>query len=253
MSDQLTKYFGDLLCSTLSAYRKGYSCQHVILRSTEYWRRALDNGNAVGAVAMDLSRAFDKMPHALLIAKLNAYGLSEHACNLVISYLRNRKHRVKIMGKHSDWVTTNRGVPQGSVLGPLLFNIFINDLFYMNMTCEIANYADDNHLYYEDKCHDVLKNVLENDVNTATVWFDNNYMCANPDKFQSIILDRDGKQSLSISVQDNTIFSDPSIKVLGIVLDNKLKFDEHVSQMCLKASRQINALKRISKYLDESQ
>ena len=251
MSDQLTKYFGDLLCSTLSAYRKGYSCQHVILRLTEYWRRALDNGNAVGAVAMDLSRAFDKMPHALLIAKLNAYGLSEHACNLVISYLRNRKHRVKIMGKHSDRVTTNRGVPQGSVLGPLLFNIFINDLFYMNMTCEIANYADDNHLYYENKCHDVLKNVLENDVNTATVWFDNNYMCANPDKFQSIILDRDGKQSLSISVQDNTIFSDPSIKVLGIVLDNKLKFDEHVSQMCLKASRQINALKRISKYLDE--
>ena len=248
MSDQLTKYFGDLLCSTLSAYRKGYSCQHVILRLTEYWRRALYNGNAVGIVAMDLSRAFDKMPHALLIAKLNAYGLSEHACNLIISYLRNRKHR---MGKHSDWVTTNRGVPQGSVLGPLLFNMFINDLFYMNMTCEIANYADDYHLYYENKCHDVLKIVLGKDVNTATVWFDNNYMCANPDKFQSIILDRDGKQSLSISVQDDTIFSDPSIKVLGIVLDNKLKFDEHVSQMCPKASRQINALKRISKYLDE--
>ena len=99
-------------------------CQHVILRLTEYWRRALDNGNAVGTIAMDLSRTFDKMPHTLLIAKLNAYGLSEHACNLIISYLRNRKHRVKIMGKHSDWVTTNRGVPQGSVLGPLLFNIF---------------------------------------------------------------------------------------------------------------------------------
>ena len=195
---------------------------------------------------MDLSRAFDKMPHALLIVKLVAYGLSEHACNLIISYLRHRRHRVKIMGKHSDWVTTNRGV-----LGPLLFNMFINDLFYMNMTCEIANHADDNHLYYENKCHDVLKIVLENDVNFATVWFDNNYMCANPDKFQSIILDRDGKQSLSISVQDNTIFSDPSIKILGIVLDNKLKFDEHVSQMWLKASRQINALKRISKYLDE--
>ena len=77
-------------------------------------------------------------------------------------------------------------------------------------------------------------------------------MCANPDKFQSIIVDRDGKQSLSISVQDNTIFSDPSIKVLGVTLDDKLKFDEHVSHMCLKASRQINALKRVSRYLDES-
>ena len=123
MSDQLTEYFGDLLSSTLSPYRKGYSCQHVILRLTEYCRQALDNGSAVGTVAMDLSRAFDKMPHALLIAKLNAYGLSEHACNLIISYLQYRKHRVKIMGKYSDWATINRGVPQGSVLGPLLFNI----------------------------------------------------------------------------------------------------------------------------------
>ena len=69
------------------------------------------------------------MPHALLIAKLNAYGLSEHVCNLIISYLENREHRVKIMGKHSDWATTNRGVPQGSALGPLPFKIFFNDLF----------------------------------------------------------------------------------------------------------------------------
>ena len=137
---------------------------------------------------MDLSRAFDKMPHALLIAKLHAYGLSENACNVIINYLRNRRHRVEITGTCSEWAIINRGVPQGSVLGPLLFNIFLNDLFYVNMGSEIANYADDNHLYYEDKCYNVLKSVLENDVISATAWFDNNYMCANPDKFQSIIL-----------------------------------------------------------------
>ena len=252
MSDQLTDYFRNLLCSSLSACRKGYSCQHVILRLTEYWRQALDNGSTVGTVAMDLSRAFDKMPHALLIAKLHAYGLSENACNLIINYLRNRRHRVKITGTCSEWATINRGVPQGSVLGPLLFNIFLNDLFYVNMGSEIANYADDNHLYYEDKCYNVLKSVLENDVISATTWFDNNYMCANPDKFQSIILSRDGQQSLSISVQDNTILSDTTIKVLGVTLDNRLKFDNHVSSLCIKASRQINALKRISNYLDEN-
>ena len=252
MSDQLTDYFRNLLCSSLSAYRKGYNCQHVIFRLTEYWRQALDNGNTVGTIAMDLSRALDKMPYALLIAKLNAYGLSEDACNLIINYLTNRRHRVKISGTWSHWATINHGVPQGSVLGPLLFNIFLNDLFYVNMTSEIANYADDNHLYYEDKCYNVLRNVLENDVLSATAWFDNNYMCANPDKFQSIILSRDGQQSLSISVQDNTILSDTTIKVLGVTLDNRLKFDKHVSTLCMKASRQINALKRISKYLDEN-
>ena len=156
------------------------------------------------------------------------------------------------MGICSDWTTINRGVPQGSVLGPLLFNIFLNDLFYVEMSCEIAYYADDNHLYYENKCHDTLKGVLENDVNCATTWFENNYMCANPDKFQSITLNRDGMQSLAISVQDYTIISNPSIKVLGVTLDDKLKFDKHISEMCTKASRQINALKRVSKYLDEN-
>ena len=241
MSDQLTDNFRNLLCS---AYRKGNSCQHVILRLTEYWRQALDNGNTVGTIAMDLSRVFDKMPHALLIAKLNAYGLSEDAYNLIINYLTNRRHRVKISGTWSHWATINCGVPQGSVLRPLLFNIFLNDLFYVNMTSEIANYADDNHLYFEDKCYNVLRNVLENDVLSATAWFDNNYMCANPDKFQSIILSRDGQQSLSISVQDNTILSDTTIKVLGVTLDNRLTFDKHVSTLCMKASRQINALKK---------
>ena len=252
LSDQITGYFRNLLCSPISAYRKGYSCQHVILRLTEYWRQALDSDSTVSTVAMDLSRAFDKMPHALLIAKLSAYGMPKDACNLLISYLRNRRHRVKIMGICSDWATINRGVPQGSVLGPLLFNIFLNDLFHVKMSCEIANYADDNHLYYENQCQNTLKYVLESDVNSATTWFENNYMCANPDKFQSIILDRDGMQSLAISVQDYTIVSNSPIKVLGVTLDDKLKFDKHISEMCTKASRQINALKRVSKYLDEN-
>ena len=87
MADQVMGYVENLLSPYLSAYRKGYSCQHVILQLTEFWRQALDKGNSVGTIAMDLSKAFDSMPHALLISKLSAYGFSKNACKILTSYL----------------------------------------------------------------------------------------------------------------------------------------------------------------------
>ena len=169
---------------------------------------------------MDLSKAFDSMPHGLLIAKLSAYGVSKHACNLISNFLCNRRQRTKVMGKCSEWVTINRGVPQGSVLGPLLFNIFVNDLFYTDIDSIICNYAGDNHLVNESNSVDTLTVSLERDAHRAISWFDNNYMDANPDKFQCISLDSFGRPPISISVDGDTIPSSDSIKVLGVTLDN---------------------------------
>ena len=105
MAEQLTTYFEHILSPLLSAYRKGYSCQHVILRLTELWRNALDNNKYVGTVAMDLSKAFDCMPHGLLLAKLHAYGVSSRACLFLSNYLENRMQRVKVMDACSDWTS----------------------------------------------------------------------------------------------------------------------------------------------------
>ena len=124
---------------------------------------------------MDLSKAFDKMSYALLIAKLHAYNTPPAACIFIISYLKNRLQSVKVQGVSSEWTTIYRGVPQGSVLGPLLFNMFINDLFIVPMCSNTVDYADDNHICYKNKST-VLCEVLRLDTNNAISWLEQNYM-----------------------------------------------------------------------------
>ena len=120
------------------------------------------------------------------------------------------------------------------------------------MCSNIVNYADDNHICYKNKSTDVLCEVLRLDTNNAISWFEQNYMDANPNKFQGIILGKDVPQSIALTTQDYEILLSNHLKVLGVTLDDKLKFDIHIDSICLSASRQINALKRLSKFLDAS-
>ena len=112
-----------------------------------------------------------------------SYGLSLNACNLIANYLKNRLQRVKIGNVYSDPSVINRGVPQGSVLGPLLFNIFLNDLFFVKMDSCIVNYADDNNFCNRNTCLATLVETLNNDTNLSIEWFTNNYM-SMADKYQ---------------------------------------------------------------------
>ena len=106
-------------------------CQSTLLGLVEYWRGALDRHEYVAAVLMDLSKAFDSLPHDLLLMKHQANGLSEKTCALISSYLSGRRQQVRLGPRCSDWCDIIKGVPQGSILGPLIFNIFMNDIFHV--------------------------------------------------------------------------------------------------------------------------
>ena len=137
---------------------------------------------------MDLSKAFDSLNHKLLITKLKAYGLDSNSVTFMKDYLTNRLQRCKINNSFSGWEKVLKGVPQGSILGPLLFNIFINDIFLSLQKCDLANYADDSTLYTSDKSVSNIMNSLSHDFTILSQWFYNNFMVLNPDKCSFMLL-----------------------------------------------------------------
>ena len=205
----------------------------------------------VGLLLLDLSKAIDCLPHRLLLCKLHTCGVSRDACSLLHSYLSNCFQRVKISASRSDWVQMTKGVPQGSILGPMLFNIFINDLIYVvNDVCPLYNYADDNTLAFFHSDMDILRTKLEEGSNIALDWFDENHMKANISKFQSIILRPKGSISnVLFCISEHILKPIPCVKLLGVKIDDCLSFDDHISSICLRVSYQINGLRRIMKYM----
>ena len=127
---QIETFMNNKLSIKLSGFRKNFNTQYCLTFMLEKWKNTLDKGKDVGAVVMDLSKAFDTINHDLLIAKLEAYGFSTNALLFMPSYLKNRSQRVSINSSFSTWEKIIAGVPQGSILRPLLFNIFLNDIFY---------------------------------------------------------------------------------------------------------------------------
>ena len=183
-----------------------------------------DNKKAFGGLLKDLSEAFDCLSNDLLIAKLHAYGLDLASLNILQDYLKNRKQRTKVNLFCSSWEKILSGVPQDSILGPLLFNIFMCDMFLILKTTSFTGYADDNNpSVIRGNINNTIK-ALEDIGGNLIKWFSDNQMKLNTSKY-NVLLNSQGPNTININNSSCEM-------LLGITFDYELKFRNHIDDIC---------------------
>ena len=251
---QINEFMSNKLSSLLGGFRKRYSTQHALLRLIEKWRKCLDNSEIITAIQMDLSKAYDCISNDLLIAKLHAYGFGMKSLQFLYNYLTNRKQRVKIESSLSAWETVIMGLPQGSVLGPLLFNIFINDIIMCLDGENLCNFADDNTIFKSCGSLGMAKELVEEQCTLITDWFKLNSMKMNPEKCHVMIIGNDDvPEHFTLNIDNTEKVAEDKLCLLGIAIDRKLNFNSHIENLCREASKKLNALARIAHHLNGQQ
>ena len=228
-------------------FQKNIGTIDAIIRFMDRTYTSLSKKEYVLSVFVDFSKAFDTLSHDILLSKLHYYGFRGIVYDWFASYLSNRQQRVDFKGSISPVETINTGIPQGSVLGPLLFILYINDLINASKIFDVVLYADDATLLYSDSCINNLFNVVNNELNNIFQWTCANKLSLNIDKTKYMVISTKtvATSGYSLILNDNVLEQVRNFNFLGILIDDKLTFKDHIKQKGTEIERSLGILKKV--------
>ena len=214
----------------------------------------MDKGLVTGAIFLDLKKAFDVIPHPLIIKKMLLYGIGGVELEWFESYLSNRQQCVFLQGTKSNFLTVKSGIPQGSILGPLIFCLYVNDIcnLQLHSKTKISLYADDTAVFHHGKDYKVCEYNLQKDFTRILKWLKYNGLFLNANKTKTILFGSKRKiqnNNICIRYSENVLDSVESMKYLGVTLDKSLTWSLHVKEVVKKVSGTIACIRRIRNYI----
>ena len=246
-----------LLFKDQFGFRRKMSTSSALLQFTDSLLKSMDKGHVSGVVYLDLKKAFDMVDHSLLISKLTEYGVSETSLKWFRSYLTQRSQRTSIGDVLSSKRNATMGVPQESVLGPLLFLVFINDLPRSVTHSNVILFADDTAIYYSGKNCIEIQNKINEDLALVKRWLNEHHLTLNIAKSKFVVVG--GKQQLKrfqdlkLKIDEDPLSRESSYKYLGIIINENLNWGDHIASLEQKVAKRLGLIKRISHLIPRTQ
>ena len=243
-----------VLCSSQFGFRKGHSTYMPVALIVEEITKTIEQNEKVLGLYLDLKKAFDTVNTTILLNKLRCIGIGGTLLDIIESYFTNRIQLVEVNGRVSEKRNIKLGVPQGSILGPLLFTIYVNDLVNISSKVQFFLFADDTAIIIKGKSYQDIQNEVNEFIPQLTSWFLCNRLTLNPTKtcYQLYSINAN-HQDLDLYIDEHKIKRSSTVKYLGIMLDENLKWESHISFICKKISRDIGIMGRARPYLSSKE
>ena len=234
-------------------FRANHSTSHALLSTIENLKESLDRGSFGVGLFIDFKKAFDTVNHYILLNKLEFYGFRGVVNKWFQSYLTGRNQYLSINGINSSLKAISCGVPQGSVLGPLLFLLYINDLPYCSNRLVFHLFADDTNILFSSKNLDLIQTTLNIELKNVSQWLNANRLALNIEKTNFVVFHSPKKKPhkvLSICIDNQSIREATSVKYLGVLIDSTLSWRPHISELSKKIAKSVGIISKLRHYLN---